>query len=415
MGIFNIQTRPRENHEVQQIYLSFWEKQARFTNTSSKAARNKGASDHENPTLRWCSNHQKEGPQPEKSPNGGWSNTRSLLWRLNGVTGGSWRAGQTWSGFAGGSTAMVDCRGAAVHDGGSPWTARERFARLPTEIGCPRRRSNVAAAPLRWSPTASPAWHTRLPLVVRDGRVLGCLRRRRRNRSAAQGRFSRALISPEELKLQVAGIVAGLRRRKDEARCCCSFPPRRERDEGNFEQQKLERLKRLKQNFICHSTPLFKERLAALEECRDLGQGFQLAERDMGIIGFGNIFGEQQIGDVGNVGIDLFFEMLLRVCPCTAVRYNILKLPTQVDEHRLVSIPYHSVQFDLDLNHHLPSEYINHLENPLEIINEAENAAQRDIWNLVLFTGDLRRHYGKEPYSMEILLKKLYIRRMAAV
>lgn len=53
-----------------------------------------------------------------------------------------------------------------------------------------------------------------------------------------------------------------------------------------------------------------QERLSALEECRDLGQGFQLAERDMGIRGFGNIFGEQQTGDVGNVGIDLFFEML---------------------------------------------------------------------------------------------------------
>lgn len=30
----------------------------------------------------------------------------------------------------------------------------------------------------------------------------------------------------------------------------------------------------------------------------------------MAIRGFGNIFGEQQTGDVGNVGIDLFFEML---------------------------------------------------------------------------------------------------------
>lgn len=30
----------------------------------------------------------------------------------------------------------------------------------------------------------------------------------------------------------------------------------------------------------------------------------------MGIRGFGNIFGEQQTGDIGNVGIDLFFEML---------------------------------------------------------------------------------------------------------
>lgn len=55
---------------------------------------------------------------------------------------------------------------------------------------------------------------------------------------------------------------------------------------------------------------MLQERLAALEECRDLGQGFHLAERDMAIRGFGNIFGEQQTGDLGNVGIDLFFEML---------------------------------------------------------------------------------------------------------
>lgn len=62
------------------------------------------------------------------------------------------------------------------------------------------------------------------------------------------------------------------------------------------------------ENCICNLT--LQERLAALEECKDLGQGFQIAERDMAIRGFGNIFGEQQTGDVGNVGIDLFFEML---------------------------------------------------------------------------------------------------------
>ncbi|KAL0367871.1 UNVERIFIED_CONTAM: ATP-dependent DNA helicase, chloroplastic [Sesamum radiatum] len=138
-----------------------------------------------------------------------------------------------------------------------------------------------------------------------------------------------------------------------------------------------------------------------LEECRDLGKGFQLAERDMAIRGFGNIFGEQQTGDVGNVGIDLFFEMLFQSL-------------SKVDEHRIVSVPYQSVQFNMNLNPHLPSEYINYLENPLETINEAENAAEKDIWNLIQFTENLRRQYGKEPYSMEILLKKLYVRRMAA-
>ncbi|KAB2610049.1 hypothetical protein D8674_018081 [Pyrus ussuriensis x Pyrus communis] len=143
------------------------------------------------------------------------------------------------------------------------------------------------------------------------------------------------------------------------------------------------------------------ERLAALEECCELGQGFQLAEKDMGIRGFGTIFGEQQTGDVGNVGIDLFFEMLFESL-------------SKVDEHRVVSVPYWSVEIDLNINPHLPSEYINYLENPMEIIHEAEKAAEKDIWSLMHYAENLRRQYGKEPHSMEILLKKLYARRMAA-
>ncbi|KAK4384220.1 ATP-dependent DNA helicase, chloroplastic [Sesamum angolense] len=129
------------------------------------------------------------------------------------------------------------------------------------------------------------------------------------------------------------------------------------------------------------------ERLAALEECRDLGQGFQLAERDMAIRGFGNIFGEQQTGDVGNVGMIFSLKCFLKVFPSTADYDNIDELPRNIS----------------------PTD-----RNPLETINEAENAAEKDIWDLIQFTENLRRQYGKEPYSMEILLKKLYVRRMAA-
>lgn len=71
-----------------------------------------------------------------------------------------------------------------------------------------------------------------------------------------------------------------------------------------------------------------QERLVALEECGDLGQGFHLAERDMAIRGFGNIFGEQQTGDVGNVGIDLFFEMLFeslsKVCDLSCSPFRLV-------------------------------------------------------------------------------------------
>ncbi|CAN7022814.1 unnamed protein product [Brassica oleracea var. botrytis] len=103
------------------------------------------------------------------------------------------------------------------------------------------------------------------------------------------------------------------------------------------------------------------ERLSALEECRQLGQGFQLAEKGMGIRGFGTIFCEQQTGDVGNVGIDLFFEMLFESL-------------SKVEELRIFSVPYN--QIDININPRLPSEYVNYQENPMEIINEAE----KDMW-----------------------------------
>ncbi|CAH1437831.1 unnamed protein product [Lactuca virosa] len=148
-------------------------------------------------------------------------------------------------------------------------------------------------------------------------------------------------------------------------------------------------------------TPAAKKRLEALEECGDLGQGLQLAERDMTIRGFGNIFGVQQTGDIGNVGIDLFFEMLFESL-------------SMVDVHRTHPVSFKSVKLELDINPRLSSEYINYLDNPIEVVKDAEKAAEKDTWSLVQFTVDLRRQYGKEPYAMESLLKKLYVKRMAA-
>jgi len=143
------------------------------------------------------------------------------------------------------------------------------------------------------------------------------------------------------------------------------------------------------------------ERLRALEECHGLGQGFQLAERDMGIRGFGSIFGEQQSGDIANVGIDLYFEMFFESL-------------SKVGQHRLMPVPYEDVELDVDVTSRLPYKYIDELGDPERIIEEAEAAAQKDLWTLMQFTEKLRFQYGKEPPSMELLLKKIYVKRIAA-
>lgn len=62
----------------------------------------------------------------------------------------------------------------------------------------------------------------------------------------------------------------------------------------------------------CELTPGAQERLAALEECCGLGEGFRLSERDMGIRGVGTMFGEKQSGDVDSIGADLYLELLYK-------------------------------------------------------------------------------------------------------
>lgn len=67
-------------------------------------------------------------------------------------------------------------------------------------------------------------------------------------------------------------------------------------------------------------------------------------------------------------------------------------------------------QLDIDITPHLSSEYINYLENPIELINEAEKAAGEDIWSLMQFAEHLRRQYGKEPRSMEVCVRHTQFR-----
>ncbi len=53
-----------------------------------------------------------------------------------------------------------------------------------------------------------------------------------------------------------------------------------------------------------------QERLKALQSLDDLGQGFQLAIRDLEIRGAGNLLGKEQSGSVAAVGFDLFTKIL---------------------------------------------------------------------------------------------------------
>ncbi len=57
-------------------------------------------------------------------------------------------------------------------------------------------------------------------------------------------------------------------------------------------------------------TPKYIERLKAILESQELGSGFKIASRDLEIRGAGNLLGEQQHGNIKNIGLGLYMQML---------------------------------------------------------------------------------------------------------
>ena len=57
-------------------------------------------------------------------------------------------------------------------------------------------------------------------------------------------------------------------------------------------------------------SPLAQERLQALKEAEELGSGYQIALKDLEIRGAGNILGKEQSGNINQVGLNLYCQML---------------------------------------------------------------------------------------------------------
>lgn len=57
-------------------------------------------------------------------------------------------------------------------------------------------------------------------------------------------------------------------------------------------------------------TPDARKRLEMLSELTELGSGFKLALSDLEIRGAGNLFGKEQSGHIGDVGLEFFLELL---------------------------------------------------------------------------------------------------------
>ena len=111
-----------------------------------------------------------------------------------------------------------------------------------------------------------------------------------------------------------------------------------------------------------------KKRLAAIESLEDLGVGFTLATHDLEIRGAGELLGENQSGQISEVGFTLYSELLEKAV--TALKQG--KVPDP-------DAPLHSgIEIDLGIPALIPDDYVYDIHQRLMLYKRISNAANQD-------------------------------------
>jgi transcription-repair coupling factor (superfamily II helicase) len=115
-------------------------------------------------------------------------------------------------------------------------------------------------------------------------------------------------------------------------------------------------------------TPDAVKRLEAIEQLEDLGAGFALATHDLEIRGAGELLGDEQSGQIQEVGFSLYVELLERAVQA-------LKAGRIPDIDRPL---YHGAEVDLQIPALLPEDYLPDVHARLIQYKRIASATDRD-------------------------------------
>ncbi len=145
-----------------------------------------------------------------------------------------------------------------------------------------------------------------------------------------------------------------------------------------------------------------RKRLEAIESLEDLGAGFTLATQDLEIRGAGELLGEEQSGQIQEIGIGLYLELLERaVSALRQGREPLLDQPLKP-----------GCEVDLQLPALLPEDYIPDVHLRLQLYKRMAGAGDTD--RLDDLEAELIDRFGPLPPPSKTLLVVHRLRQRAA-
>ncbi|MBR4582106.1 MAG: transcription-repair coupling factor [Lachnospiraceae bacterium] len=140
-----------------------------------------------------------------------------------------------------------------------------------------------------------------------------------------------------------------------------------------------------------------EKRLQAIREFTELGSGFKISMRDLGIRGAGNLLGMQQHGNMEAVGFELYCKML------NDAVLTVKGEKKEEEEFETLA--------DLDINAYLPAEYIVNEPQKLEMYHKIASIEGKVDYEE--FRDELKDRFGELPKPAEVLLKVALLRARA--
>jgi transcription-repair coupling factor (superfamily II helicase) len=145
-------------------------------------------------------------------------------------------------------------------------------------------------------------------------------------------------------------------------------------------------------------TPDAAKRLEAIESLEDLGAGFTLATHDLEIRGAGELLGEEQSGQIQEIGFSLYMELLDR-----AVRSLRAGREPELEK------PLHSgAEIDLHLPALLPEDYVPDVHLRLRLYKRISGVADEEM--LAGLQAELIDRFGPLPPAAQTLFRVAALR-----
>jgi transcription-repair coupling factor (superfamily II helicase) len=146
-------------------------------------------------------------------------------------------------------------------------------------------------------------------------------------------------------------------------------------------------------------TPAAEKRLRVLGSLDSLGAGFTLASQDLDIRGAGNLLGEEQSGNVREVGFELYQEMLEEA---------IAKMKSGQMEGLPSLDSGWSPQINLGVPVLIPADYVPDLDVRMALYRRLSSLAKKV--ELESFAAELIDRFGKLPEEVDSLLRIVRIK-----